>query len=146
MQPQLVRKVKELILEYYDDFEKPARLYTLLAFISFVLDIISFFAVFALLVSFINSASFDLGSAPVPVIDAYLTLATPYLGRIIVIMLYTMCDVLYIFWIIHFRSRMGETERGYVLKALLGFGDAMRIAFGQNPKGGRAAAATGANP
>ena len=133
MQPQLTRKVKELILEFYDDFEKPARLYTFLAIISFVLDIISFFAVFGLLVSYVNSAEdvgIDLSSSPVPIIDAYLTLATPYLGRIIVIMLYCMCDVLYIFWIIHFRSRMPETERVYVLKALLGFGHAMRIAFG----------------
>ena len=31
---------------------------------------------------------------------------------------------------------MGETEAGYVLKALLGFGDGMRVAFGANPKGG----------
>mmetsp|Transcript_16408 Transcript_16408/g.20791 ORF Transcript_16408/g.20791 Transcript_16408/m.20791 type:complete len:82 (+) Transcript_16408:1316-1561(+) len=69
--------------------------------------------------------------------EFYLTAATPYIGRIVVVMLYTMCDVLYLFWIMHFRSRLGETERGYVHKALLGFGNEMRIAFGVMPKGGR---------
>lgn len=79
--------------------------------------------------------------------DVYLTLANPYLGRIFVVMVYTICDIAYILWIIHFRSRMGEKERGYVLKALLGFGDAMRIAFGINPKGqmGNAPGSSGRN-
>ena len=45
----MVTKVKDLIMEYYEDFEMVARLYTLLAIISFVLDIISFFIVFGFL-------------------------------------------------------------------------------------------------
>ena len=36
-------------MEYYEDFEMVARLYTLLAIISFVLDVISFFIVFGFL-------------------------------------------------------------------------------------------------
>lgn len=167
VRPELTRKVQTLILEYYDDYEMPARLYTLLALVSLVLDIISFIAVFGLLASFVGdfedagsnadisaeSASnmgLDLTAAQdlvnglttgaVVGEDYYLTLANPYLGRIIVVMLYTMCDVLLICWIVHFRSRVGATERGYVHKALLGFGNNMRIAFGANPKGGRPSA------
>ena len=36
-------------MEYYEDFEMVARLYTLLALISFVFDVISFFIVFGFL-------------------------------------------------------------------------------------------------
>lgn len=137
---ELIRKIQTLLIDYYDDYEMPARLYTLLALISLGLDMISFFAVFGQLASFIGSAEEDGGADDEidgAVFDLLLTKANPFLGRIIVIMLYTMCDLLFILWIIHFRSRMGQTERGYVHKALLGFGNEMRIAFGVNPKGGR---------
>jgi len=40
---------------------------------------------------------------------------------------------------------MGETEKAYALKALLGFGNSMRIAFGFNPRGGKASAPGGKN-
>lgn len=140
MGPALTRKVQSLLLEYYDDYEMPARLYTLLALISLALDIISFIAVLALLGGFIGMADdteavIDLALAGDIVVVDYLTAANPYLGRIIVIMLYTTCDVLFILWIIHFRARMGQLEKGYVHKALLGFGNEMRIAFGVMPKG-----------
>jgi len=52
----LSRKVKELLMEYYNDFEKPAMIYTILALITTVLDIISFFAVFGLLATRISDA------------------------------------------------------------------------------------------
>ena len=45
----MVTKVKALIMEHNEDFEMVARLYTLLALISFVLDVISFFIVFGFL-------------------------------------------------------------------------------------------------
>ena len=120
----------------------PAKLYTLLAFISFVLDIISFFAVYGLLAAFINdfedfgvvlqnTNQVSLADAADDIVDLFLTAANPYLGRIVVIMLYTACDIVFVIWVIHFRSRMGEQEH----KALLGFGNEMRIAFGVNPKG-----------
>ena len=137
VRPELSRKVQQLILEYYDDYEKPARLYTFLALATLALDIISFFAVFGQLLSFIGSYVDPILDEAELLIEISLTTCNAYLGRIIVIMLYTLCDILYIVWIIHFRSRMGETERGYVHKALLGFGDSMRIAFGANPKGSR---------
>ena len=46
-----------MLLEYYDDFELVARLYLLIALISFVLDIISFFTVFGLLASLKSDVS-----------------------------------------------------------------------------------------
>ena len=142
VRPELTRKVQSLLMEYYDDYEMPARLYTLLAVISFVLDIISFFAVFGLLAGYIGKVDeieIPNGQVEVPteLKELWLTGANPYLGRIVVIMLYSMCDVLYIFWILHFRSRLGEAERAYVHKALLGFGNDMRIAYGVNPRGGQ---------
>jgi len=52
----LSRKVKELLMEYYNDFEKPAMIYTILALITTVLDIVSFFAVYGLLANRISDA------------------------------------------------------------------------------------------
>ena len=46
-----------MLLEYYDDFELVARLYLLIALISFVLDIISFFTVFGFLASMKSDVS-----------------------------------------------------------------------------------------
>ena len=129
-----------MLLEYYEDFEMVAKLYLLIAFVTFVLDVISFFAVFGLLAALKSDLDLDISDE---LTDIALTAGNPYLGRIFVIMLYTICDVVYILWIIHFRSRMGETEKGYVHKALLGFGNSMRIAFGFNPKGGKAGASGG---
>ncbi len=43
-----------MLIEYYEDYEKPAKLYTLLAVVSTVLDVISFFAVFGLLAGFVS--------------------------------------------------------------------------------------------
>lgn len=42
---------------------------------------------------------------------------------------------------------MGGPEREYLLKALLGFGDGMRVAFGAAPKGdmGKAPGSSGKN-
>ena len=57
MRPALTRKVQNLLLEYYDDFEMVARLYLLIALISFVLDIISFFVVFGFLASLKSDVS-----------------------------------------------------------------------------------------
>ena len=121
----------------------PARLYTLLALVSLALDIISFLAVLGLLSGYIGNVEeldeleeIDVEVLPGIIVTDFLTSANPYLGRIIVIMLYTMCDLLFVLWILHFRTRMGQTERGYVHKALLGFGNEMRIAFGVMPKGG----------
>lgn len=129
-----------MLLEYYDDFEMVARLYLLIALVTFILDIISFFTVFG----FLASLKSDIGDVLTDELtDIALTAGNPYLGRIFVVMVYTICDVVYILWILHFRSRMGETERGYVHKALLGFGNSMRIAFGFNPKGGKAGAPGG---
>jgi len=114
----------------------PARLYTLLALVSLALDIISFLAVLGLLSGYIGNVEELDEVLPGIIVTDFLTSANPYLGRIIVIMLYTMCDLLFVLWILHFRTRMGQTERGYVHKALLGFGNEMRIAFGVMPKGG----------
>ena len=69
--------------------------------------------------------------------DLLLTAGNPHLGRIFVIMLYTICDIVYLLWVIHFRSRLGEAEKAYVLKALLGFGDAMRVAWKVPIKGSK---------
>ncbi len=51
---EMQNKVQKLLLEYYEDYEKPAKLYTLLAVVSSVLDVISFFAVFGLLAGFVS--------------------------------------------------------------------------------------------
>mmetsp|Transcript_1756 Transcript_1756/g.2460 ORF Transcript_1756/g.2460 Transcript_1756/m.2460 type:complete len:171 (+) Transcript_1756:797-1309(+) len=56
VRPALVRKVQSLLLDYYDDYEMPARLYTLLAVVSLALDMISFFAVFGLLAGFVSNS------------------------------------------------------------------------------------------
>ena len=52
VRPQLTRKVQQLMLDYYDDYEMPARMYTFLAVVSLTLDLISFIAVIALLGSY----------------------------------------------------------------------------------------------
>ena len=143
VRPALTRKVQYLLLEYYDDFEMPARLYLFIAFVSFVLDIISFFIVFGFLAGLKSDVGDLPDGTPDEVIEVALTAGNPYLGRIFVVMLYTICDIIYILWILHFRSRLGEAERGYAHKALLGFGNSMRIAFGTNPKGGKAGAPGG---
>jgi len=49
--------VQNLLIEYYDDYEMAARLYSLIAAISFVLDLVSFFAVLGLLASY--ASDFD---------------------------------------------------------------------------------------
>ena len=66
---------------------------------------------------------------------ALLTASSAYIGRILILMLYTACDIFFILWILHFRSRTDQAEKDYVHKALLGFGNDMRIAFGVMPKG-----------
>ena len=135
LRTELEFKVKSLLADYYDDFEKLARLYSLLAIVSFTVDVVSFFAVFGLLTAYIgdgDDAKDVLGTAWNE--DIYLTAANPYLARILVILVYSICDIVYLLWLLHFRSRVGENERVYVLKALLGFGDSMRIAFGFAPK------------
>ena len=137
---------------------------------------ISFFTVYGLLVSFSNeelddnksdadlliqeaTATLeektgevveDIGSLDSLISDweeKHLTQASAHLGRILVIMVYTICDIVFILWILHFRSRMGGPEREYLLKALLGFGDGMRVAFGAAPKGdmGKAPGSSGKN-
>ena len=55
-------------------------------------------------------------------------------------MLYVICDIVFLLWIVHYRSRLNPDQRGYVHKALLGFGDSMRIAFGVQPKKEKAGA------
>ena len=148
----------------------------MLALATFALDMISFFTVYGLLVSFSNeelddkksdadkltqeaATSFaeetgevveDVGSLDSHISnleELHLTQASAHLGRILVIMVYTICDIVFILWILHFRSRMGGPEREYLLKALLGFGDGMRVAFGAAPKGdmGKALGSSGKN-
>lgn len=56
MRPNLTRKVQNLLLEYYDDYERVAKLYILLALITFVFDVISFFIVYGLLASHMSDA------------------------------------------------------------------------------------------
>ena len=125
----LSSKVKDLLLEYYGDFEKLAKFYTLLALITTVLDVISFFAVYGLLASRIGDLPDNLTDDQ---IEVGLTPLNPHLGRIMVIMLYTFCDIVFLLWILHFQMRLGDTERTYALKALLGSGNEMRISFGKN--------------
>ena len=118
-----------MIVDYYEDFELVAKLYLLIAFVTFVLDIISFFTVFGMLASLKGDVT-DSSLLTDELEELALTAGNPYLGRIFVIMLYSICDIIYVLWIMHFRARMGEAERVYILKALLGFGNSMRIAFG----------------
>lgn len=125
----LTAKVKKLLVEYYDDYEKLAKLYTLLALITSVLDVISFFAVYGTLASRIGDIPDNYTEDQT---EVGLTPLNAHLGRILVVMLYTMCDVVFILWILHFQMRLGENERKYALKALLGSGNEMRIAFGLN--------------
>ena len=120
--PQLKKKVRDLIIDYYKDFEMVARLYTILSLISFGLDVISFFIVFGFLAA-IQSDVDDVEVLGDDAADLLLTTGNPHLGRIVVIMLYTICDIIYLLWVLHFRSRLGEDSRGYILKALLGFGN-----------------------
>jgi len=130
-------------MEYYNDFEKLAKVYTILAFITTALDVISFFAVYGILAGRISDIPDDIGD---DLIEVGLTVLNPHLGRILVIMLYTMCDIVYILWILHFQMRLGENERKYALKALLGSGNSMRMAFGMHPKpSGRGQAGAGSN-
>ena len=152
VRPALTRKVQNLLLEYYDDFEIVARLYFFLALATTVLDVIAFFVVFGMLASYTGDGPEDIEASgeveafivTTEITELYLTGASIYLGRILVVAVYTVCDLVYVLWILHFKSRMGETERGYTLKALLGFGDGMRIAFGHNPKGNAKGQAPGA--
>ena len=98
-----------------------------MSLITLVLDIISFFVVFG------QAATFNGGDNANNA--AVLTASSAYIGRILIIMLFLACDIFFILWVLHFRARMGQDERAYVHKALLGFGDGMRIAFGVMPKG-----------
>ena len=142
---ELKNKVQTLIMAFYEDYERLAKLYTILALGTFVLDLVSFFAIYGLLAEFSNDWDDEEVRLEVAKAynntdiltdeDAYHTAGSPYIGRFIVVMLYTACDIFFLLWILHFKSRMGENERGYVLKALLGFGDQMRVAFGVRPKG-----------
>ena len=100
----------------------------------------SFFAVYAQLAGFNNDA--EDGAEALSILasdddanelkDVALTAGAPYIGRILVIMLYVFCDLAYLLWICFYRSRMGQAERAYILKALIGRGDNMKTAFGYN--------------
>jgi len=46
--------VQFLLLKFYNDYEQTARIYIILALATFCLDMISFFTVYGLLVSFSN--------------------------------------------------------------------------------------------
>ena len=48
--------MQNLLLEYYDDYERVAKLYFLLAIITFVFDVISFFIVYGLLATHMSDA------------------------------------------------------------------------------------------
>lgn len=124
------------------DFEKLSRMYFFLAIISFVLDIVAFFIVFGLLAGY-KSDMPDLLTEELE--DLYLTAACPYIGRIIVVMLYTGCDIVFLLWIFLFRSRLGDSERAYAHKALLGFGNDMRVACGSDPDKQSGSSAANAN-
>lgn len=92
-------KVKMLLCDYYDDFEKLALVYTLLAFITTTLDFISFFAVYGILAGRIGDLPDNLTDDAT---EVGLTPLNSHLGRILVIMLYSFCDIVYILWILHF--------------------------------------------
>lgn len=96
---ELGHKVKMLICDYYDDFERLAFLYTVLAVLTTTLDIISFFAVYGILAGRIGDLPDNLSD---DAIEVGLTPLNSHLGRILVIMLYTFCDIVYILWILHF--------------------------------------------
>ena len=134
---EMVTRVKKLIMVYYDDFEKLARWYTRLSIVCLVLDGITFWFEYGYLwliqtgtdlLNIFDSDEFA---------DLLLTVGNWNVGRIFVIMLWTSRDIVYILWIIHFRSQLGEAEKVYVLKALLGYGNPMRTAWNIPIKGSK---------
>ena len=101
----------DLVVEYLNDFEIPARIYTLLSVICLVLDLISCL-VFLILT----------GQDEDKVIHG---------SKLFFVSMYFYMDLIYIAYVIHFVLKLPSSTRMYTAKALFGFGSEMRVEFQQ---------------
>lgn len=105
-------QVRALTLEYLDDFEMPAKIYTLLSAVCFVLDTVSGLVFVILTGSQVGPKKVMHGA------------------QLFSVTLYFYLDLVYLAYVAHFCLRLPTVHRMYTGKALMGFGDEIRTAFG----------------
>jgi len=103
------------VIEYLDDFEMPAKVYTFVTGGCLMIDTISLF-IYLILLGKYTDPFFNL-------VQLFFVTAYFYL------------DVVYVLYLLHLRFRLPLALRDPIVKALIGFGFTLRQAFGQHPLG-----------
>ena len=103
------------MLEFLDDFELPAKIYSLVTAVCLILDMISCF-VFVIMT----------GQPENKILHG---------SQLFIVTFYFYLDLMYVSYLGHLCLRLPTENniRKYFPKALAGLGDEMRIAFGQAP-------------
>ena len=106
VKPKLTSEIQKQLLDYYEDFELPAKAYTGITGLCFLIDLIA-------MLIYIGKVGIS---------DDKKTEASVHLGQLISVVFYIILDVYFILWLAHFRFRLPEHMREYLPRALLGFG------------------------
>lgn len=115
MRPKIDKEVKRIIIEYLDDFEMPAKVYTFATGGCLVIDIISLFIYLILLGKYA---------------DAFFNLV-----QLFFVTAYFYLDIVYVLYLLHLRFRLPLSLRDPIVKALIGFGFTLRQSFNQHALG-----------
>ena len=108
----LAKKMKNLLLEYYNDYELPAKVYSATSVLTLLIDIIS---------TWVYIGKIGLSDKE--------TAQTVFLGQLFSVFFYFILDLYLFLWIVHFRFQLSESMQTYLPFALVGDGRAMRAAF-----------------
>ena len=114
VKPDLTKKMQVLLIEYYNDYEKPAKVYTATSCLTLLIDIIS---------TWVYIGKIGLSDEP--------SAQTVFLGQLFSVFFYFILDIFFILWLVHFRFRLPESMQTYLPKALIGLGEPLREAFGE---------------
>ena len=107
------KQIKKIIIEHLDEYEIPAKVYTCLTLGCLVFDII------AMLIYFIFVGKYQ---------DLFFNVV-----QLFFVTAYFYLDVMFMLFLLHLRFRLPNELRDQLVKALIGFGSSLRLAF--DPKG-----------
>ena len=93
VKPDLIKKVRALLLDYYKDYEKPAKVYTGMTCLTLLIDIISTWV-------YIGKVGLN---------DEDPSAQTVHLGQLFAVFFYFILDMFFYLWLLHFRFRLPET-------------------------------------
>lgn len=141
VKPELGSMVQLLILEYMDDFELPALVYTGASAICFLFDLISFFVFVGISANYKKQAQDILNLSPADQLpSSYGVMQSQSMISIFqlyLVMLYVIIDCSYLYWVAHWYFKLPKPLNVNVPMALLGLGARLREGFGFSISSGK---------